>query len=85
MERSRRCMAEVRSPNCTGLGETLDHLTPRSVAKLLGWKTRQLNHPANLIPMCRPCHILKDRPTPLVKLQVKYQLRGGELKLGEHI
>ena len=80
-----KCEAAVHARSCVGYANTVDHFTPRSVAKLLRWKAWQINDPMNLIPMFRACHDIKDRKTALVKLQVKFQQKGGTIYFGKHV
>lgn len=85
IERGVRCEAAVHARSCVGYANSIDHLTPRAVAKLLGWRKKELNNPDNLVPMFRPCHVMKDKDTAKVKIQVRWQLRGKYIGLGEHI
>ena len=80
-----RCEAAEHVGNCPGWANSIDHLTPKAVAKLLGWKKKQMDDPMNLVPMFRGCHDRKDKYTAQVKWQVKLQLRGRFIGLGEHI
>lgn len=65
---------------------TRDHFTPKCIAiKLLGWKYKQVNHPANIQYLTEPCHVEKDRHTENIFNQSKRQLEGGTIKFGEHI
>jgi 5-methylcytosine-specific restriction endonuclease McrA len=86
MEQRVRCRAAEHARNCDGYANTVDHFTPKSLARLLHWNKDQLNQPDNLIPMHRLCHNIKDRFTAQVKLQVKAQLlRNRYISLGGHI
>lgn len=66
-------------------GLTVDHFTPKSIAKLLGWSRRQMDHPTNRQLLCWPHHQKKDQVTPQIKAQVQFQLKGGYIPFGKHI
>jgi hypothetical protein len=64
---------------------TLDHFTPRSIAKkVLGWNRRRVNTPSNLQWLSEPCHIDKDRSTPAKLHQAEFQLKGGTIHFKQH-
>lgn len=80
-----RCEAPFHTPDCSGWGTTRDHFTPRSVAKLLRWKKKQIDSPENIQYLSSECHREKDKNTRDIKIQVKQQLKGRFIGFGEHI
>lgn len=66
-------------------GLTIDHFTPKCVAKMLGWSRKQLNDPMNRQKLCWDHHLMKDSVTPQVKEQVRFQLQGGFIDFGQHV
>ena len=84
-ERNSPCEASVHVPNCSGLGETKDHFTPKSIAKVLGWTYKQMNEPMNLQYLSTACHREKDSTTPMRLELLKMQHEGLiEMKFGDH-
>lgn len=84
-ETSIPCEAPTHVVNCSGRGETKDHFTPRSIAKVLGWTQKQLGDPMNIQHLSTACHQEKDSSTPM-RLQLLKMQREGliELKFGDH-
>jgi len=82
---SERCEAPRHHKNCNGRGETVDHHTPKCIAKIFGWKRKQINAPENLQYLSKPCHREKDRSTPKRKLLLQGQLKGKETTLEEYL
>lgn len=80
----RPCEAPEHADGCNGRGDTKDHFTPKCIAKLLGWKNNRINAPENIQYLSRACHEQKDRSTPRRLKQVREQINGRMIKLGEH-
>jgi len=80
----RRCEAPIHAKDCSGEGVTKDHLTPRSVARLLDWKPEQLGDKMNLQYLSPQCHREKDATTPQRIRMLKRQLNGKETRFGKH-
>lgn len=81
--KSGRCEAPQGCNVTDGL--TVDHFTPKCIAKLLGWSRKQIDQPANRQLLCWDHHKQKDSVTPQVKEQVRFQLKGGFIPFGQHI
>jgi len=62
----------------------VDHITPRCIARLLGWSKVEANDPMNHQLLCVDCHRKKDETTRAKKEQVIYQMQGGMIGFGEH-
>ena len=80
----RMCEAPVHVEACSGLGETRDHFTAKSIAKELGWSRKQANNPANIQYLSEPCHVEKDRPTAHMRDLLVKQKNGLFIGLGDH-
>lgn len=80
----RQCEAPEHVEGCNGRGSTRDHFTPRCIAKLLRWRDSQTNAPENIQYLSEACHTEKDRSTPRRLQQVRAQLSGRRIELGEH-
>lgn len=63
---------------------TIDHFTPKSIAVLLGWPRKMIDHPSNLQLLCKLHHQEKDKTTRDKIGQLKTQLKGGVIYFGEH-
>lgn len=61
-----------------------DHFTPRSIAKRLGWKSKDYQDPAEHIPMHGACHALKDASTRARVRLLKGMRNGGSLSLQDY-
>jgi len=60
----RECEAPYHVEGCSGYGETIDHHTPRCIArKILHWKKKQIDAPENIQYLSKACHREKDRTT----------------------
>lgn len=77
------CQAILRSEDCTGVGTTQDHVTPKAIIKLWGLHDLKRSR-ENLMFLCWPCHTLKDGTTPSKAQLLKEQLEGRFLGLGDH-
>lgn len=62
-----RCQGEYHVEGCNGYADNIHHLTPRCIAKKLGWNHRQVEAPANKIAINIRCHRAVDRSTPARK------------------
>lgn len=62
---------------------TIDHFTPRCVARTLGWRHSAVNSIANLQLLCAEHHRMKDESTPRRYFAVLLQLSGGEISMEE--
>lgn len=80
----RSCEAPNHAPDCDGRGSTRDHFTPRCIAELLRWSPKEVHGRENIQYLSHACHREKDRSTPRRLEQVKKQLRGRRINLGEH-
>ncbi len=73
---------------CNRLGTTRDHITPRSIAKRLGWTPQQIGSPENIQRLCCQHHNGrqgKDRDSEARKELLKDQLRGRvRMEYGDH-
>lgn len=58
---------------CTDPPRSIDHFTPVSIARALGWTREQINDPANLQALCDECHTLKDADTRLRLIHVQWE------------
>jgi hypothetical protein len=84
MRNERPCEAPTHAEGCDGVGSTRDHFTPKGIAKLLRWGNKRVNAPENIQYLSEACHTEKDRSTPRRIEQVKQQLNGRRINLGEH-
>ncbi|HEX7041917.1 MAG TPA: hypothetical protein VF189_01595 [Patescibacteria group bacterium] len=69
---------------CDKLGTTRDHITPKSIARRLGWTPEQIGAPENIQHLCREHHNGregKDKDSEARKELLKAQL-GGRVKIG---
>ena len=78
-----RCEAPDGCSVTSGL--TVDHFTPKCVAKILGWSRKKLNAPSNRQLLCWDHHLKKDSVTPQIKQQLKFQLSGGFIPFEKHV
>lgn len=85
MKERRPCEAEVHDPRCNGWANSIDHFTPKCIAKLWGWSKKQTEDPMNLQYLNEYCHRLKDKATPDMKRQLLEQMKGKFIGLGEHV
>ena len=66
------CQAEVHAPEfykdngrvISHNADTVDHLTPPKIARVLSWKSDDYKNLNARVPMHRMCHELKDGSTP---------------------
>ncbi|MCL4417475.1 MAG: hypothetical protein M1365_12405 [Actinobacteria bacterium] len=65
------------APDCNGVGETRDHITPKSIARLLGWTESEIKDPNNIQHLSQACHRQKDGTTP-IRLEVLTRQLAGE-------
>ena len=93
--REKECQAPIHEPNCpcqtcqrTSCERchltNIDHFTPKSVSKLLGWTRKQTNSPENLQWLSLECHREKDRTTPKRKELLHRQLKGNFISLEDY-
>jgi 5-methylcytosine-specific restriction endonuclease McrA len=80
----RKCEAPIHSKDCCGYGLTRDHFTPRSIAKVLKWSGNELGAPENLQYLSPQCHRDKDATTAKRLSLLERQLKGKEVKFGDH-
>src|SRR4030042_1574186 len=59
-----KCQAEYHVEGCNGFADNEHHLTPRCIAKKLGWSRRQIESVDNKIPINFNCHVAVDKSTP---------------------
>lgn len=59
----RICEAPYHVANCTGIGESVDHFTPKCIARLLGWTDDEINDKTNKQWLSFACHAAKDLTT----------------------
>ena len=72
-----RCEAPFHVEGCNGIGETVDHHTPRCIAKkVLGWTESQVNAPENIQRLSVACHRHKDKDTPARLELARLQKQG---------
>ncbi len=64
---------------------TIDHFTPKAIARLHGWPPSRVESPANLQLLCPLHHKEKDGKTPAKKAQVVFQSNGGMIRYSEHV
>lgn len=93
--RERACQAEIhvpdcpcprcRRPNCDNCQDaTDDHFTSKGIAKILGWKHKQINSYENRQWLSRPCHRAKDKNVPQEMEVLRRQQRGAYIPIGGH-
>lgn len=81
----RACEAPIHSPDCSGVGVTRDHFTPKAIAKILGWTPTQIGAQENLQYLSPECHRDKDKTTPHRLQILRRQLNGElEVRFGQH-
>lgn len=78
-EQEKPCQAPYHAEGCNGIGETVDHLTPRCIAKhILGWTRKQIDDPMNLQYLSKACHKEKDSTT-VQRFQLALRQKRGEM------
>jgi len=60
---------------------TVDHFTPKCIAKELGWNFKQTNSPENTQLLCKEHHREKDESTPDRVQMLREQRRGRNITL----
>jgi hypothetical protein len=78
------CEAPEHVSDCNGLGSTIDHLTPKCIARVLGWRRKKLNAADNLQLLSEECHQAKDRDTAMRRNLLIEQLEGRTVRFGDH-
>ena len=78
------CEAPIHADSCNGVGNTVDHFTPRAVGKKLGIGRKRLNEPDNLQYLSTPCHRIKDKDTPLRLVVLRLEQHGTIFTFEEH-
>jgi len=77
LKRDKHCQHPKEMGGCTETKRlTVDHHTPKCIAKELGWTQEQLNDPMNLQALCEKHHNEKDATTSHRLVQVRKQLKG---------
>lgn len=80
-----QCEAPSHVAGCNGKGTTVDHFTPKCVARELGWTKDMVESWENKQYLSEACHKAKDKDTPARAALVRYQEKQGhEVKFGEH-
>lgn len=70
---------------CDKLGTTVDHITPKAIAPLLGVPPEQLGSRENKQRLCRRHHNRKDKSTPQRAALLEDQMAGNiSVGFGEH-
>lgn len=78
------CSAPEHTDSCDGVGNTQDHFTARSIAKVLGWSRRQIDSPDNLQALSQSCHRAKDMSTPKRLEVLRMERKGTVFSFEEH-
>lgn len=61
--KDRVCEAPYHVADCSGVGESEDHFTPKCIARLLGWTSEEIHSPENKQWLSFACHAVKDQTT----------------------
>lgn len=64
---------------------TVDHFTPKCIARMLGWSRKQVQDPMNKQLLCKEHHREKDESTPDKVFQLREQRKGRFIGFGEHL
>ncbi len=84
----RKIQCEFATSNgrrCRSAAESVDHITPQAIGRLLGWTEPEINSPDNLQRLCNRHHHAKDKDTQLRVAVLRAQLRGElVVGLGQH-
>lgn len=82
------CQAEVHVPRyydehghpIPHMADTVDHLTPKKIARELGWRSEDFKSENARVPMHAECHALKDASTP-ARIALIRKIKGSKQPL----
>jgi hypothetical protein len=66
------------------IANTIDHLTPKGIARSLAWKARDFRNPNARVPMNSKCHQLKESSTIARKRLLERQKKGELITLEDY-
>jgi hypothetical protein len=81
----RACEAPAHAEGCNGRGNTKDHFTPKVILRELRKLDPNRKYFTQIQRLSHACHDAKDKSTQHRASQVRDQLRGASLILGDHL